>query len=241
MRLYEVASANPADRLVEYIRTNAAQWMQESEKGTYLAYRGLTTRSFPPGNDDLGDSFAEKAFTGIGSKSGRRPLDTSAIRTVAFDAIIKAAGGIATRSNSIFGTGGQASASSYGHLFVLIPLGTYNYTWSPAHRDWTTTFGVDSIMRMVRPEFRDAIKTMGHWDLNKMTHNDARSSSNYKTMIEILSDPASYEPSVVRQKIIADKNTWSRAVEARHEIMIHCDKVLYVEPNYMKGMIRDFL
>lgn len=247
MRLYEISTIqNSADKLAIFIRANAQDWLRESNGGTFQAYRGLTTRSLPPANNDL-DGILEPdvlagaaAFTGVGAKVNRRPLDTSAMRTAAFNGMIRAVGGVADRSNSIFAAGKKAQAASYGKPYCVIPLGPFHYTWSPVHHDWTTSFSVENILPLLLPEVQPLVRNMGHWDLSGMTQTPPFASKAYEAMIAALIDPKSYDKAKVSQKITVDTG-WVNAVRLQKEIMIHCPKVLYVDPDFMRQHFEDLL
>lgn len=231
MKLYEIG--NGSSKLAEFIYKNAKPWLDESKKGAYRSYRGLTMRSAPGANADLEHTGLDYslAFTGPAFKKDRRPLDTSAMRHAAFNGMIAAVGGVANRSNSIFTSGSATQASAYGNVYVAIPLGLFYYTWSPVHRDWTTTFTTDTIRECLHLPQRQATLGMDHWDLSKMQSVPSGVSEAYDEMIKVLSNPSSYDRDKVARYIRADEG-WRIATEAQKEIMITGHKVLYVEHRY---------
>lgn len=110
------------DALSQFLQAHCRPWMKQ-----FAGERGLLYRC---GKVDRGD------WTTINVRQDRRPLDSPHALHDLFNEMFTAAGIAANRSNSLFTSGGlssgASSASSYGsHCFVVVPIGEFDFTWSP--------------------------------------------------------------------------------------------------------------
>ena len=112
---------NRGKTLVDYINKNCSQWYQES-KGKPL-YRGFDSTG-------INLAFTKKV------RKDRNPKDSKKRDHIAFNMLIKQCGKVANRSNALFASGDQYVASEYGKVYVIFPIGNYNYTWHTQHDDW---------------------------------------------------------------------------------------------------------
>lgn len=92
---------------------------------TSILYRGI--------NGDVGLNF--KGYSIKPVRQDRKPMHTSnwmhGVLVSAFDE----SGFKANRDNSIFCTGDESFASQFGTVYAVIPIGNYDYTWSPIVQD----------------------------------------------------------------------------------------------------------
>jgi hypothetical protein len=132
------AAIAAANKIATFIRTKCKPWLAASKNGSITIYRGISDRG--------GLAFTKK------TREDRRPKDTGAARHQAFNAAIAAAGGVANRSNSLFSSSDDDVAMQYGTAYVLIPVGNFNYTWSPNWDDWTGSAEMSDLAELLAPK-----------------------------------------------------------------------------------------
>lgn len=131
MRLSEIAPAEQdPTKLVEFVKENCQPWLQILGNNKPF-YRGIKKTEPFELNDDSRMEMVEP----------RDPRDSSRAATEVFNDAIKLAGGVADRTNSRFITSSYTTASSYAggnseYVYVAIPVGPFNYTWSEELIDW---------------------------------------------------------------------------------------------------------
>lgn len=253
-------------RIANFIKKNAQPWLSQVNPTKFVLYRGLTHH-------------ADKAAFIQAMPADRRPRDTDSVRHRAFNAMIKAAGGYANRSNAIFAIRTDDKASSYGEVYVVVPLGKFRYTYSPEWDDWTAIApdgltgstadpggfvellgpaAISKILVLTMPglirnkniDLSHLKRYLGNIDIADPKQIEAKRSravkliqdydseligdykgpwmGNFpKPIAELLFDPASYEPKIIRKHIRADRDLGLLPVEA--EIMIAAPRVLHVE------------
>ncbi len=135
------AAIRAAAKVATFMKGKCQPWLKASKNGTLIVYRGISDRG--------GLAFTKK------TREDREPKDTENDRHKAFDAAITAAGGVANRTNSLFCSANKARASIYGKVYVLIPVGLFNYTWSPEWSDWTGDAEVDELTKIAKPFEQD--------------------------------------------------------------------------------------
>jgi len=130
----------------ELIKEKCSPWLNATDYGEQTFYRGI--------------QFNPKANVLIRPvRTDRKPLDTEPKFHDIANALIAAAGGTANRSNSIFITSSLGMASSYGmYTVVILPVGDFNYTWSPQWQDWYGALGLPSFMKTAAVFLKDNIK-----------------------------------------------------------------------------------
>lgn len=74
-------------------------------------------------------------------RSNREPKDSGLYHQDFYNAAIDAAGGTANRSNSIFVSGDMVHARKYGEVYVVFPMGDFNYTYHMGLKDWYDKLG----------------------------------------------------------------------------------------------------
>ena len=102
--------------VIDYINTHCKPYL--SENPNFLStplYRGMNESS-------------EILIKNI--RSDRTPLDSTPFYHKIFTDGFKDAGIIANRDNSIFCTGDSSAASRYGNVYVIFPIGNFEYSYS---------------------------------------------------------------------------------------------------------------
>lgn len=197
-----------AKRIAKYIKKNAKPWLAASNNGRMIFYRG--TKAQAPNV-----SFAYVRAI----RPDRRPMDTSSERHSMFDAAIKAAGGIANRSNSAFATANEELATEYGNAYVFIPLGKFHYTFSPLWDDWTQDTDISDFEACLKKSLR--------------TKSDLDWDSKFE-------DPNSYDPKLIKRLIKTDRDL-KTAFTLESEVMFSAPMGLYVDRGIYKRAVLPIL
>jgi len=132
------AAVAAAQKIAMFAKKNCAPWLAATKNGSQYVYRGISDRG--------GLAFTKK------TREDRRPKDTGKVRHDAFNAAITAAGGIANRSNSLFCTSSKGTAGEYGRIYVLLPVGKFNYTWGAEWEDWTAEAEIGDLQDLLVPK-----------------------------------------------------------------------------------------
>ena len=216
-----------AEKLATYIKQHAKKWLSLSNNGELVVYRG--TRSSPP--PASGPRKPEPYFI-KDTKIDRPPRDTALDVHLAYNAMIKAVGGIANRNNSIFVSGNKPTAQAYGVTYVLIPLGEFHWTWSPEWDDWTFDVRTDNLGKLLRPD----LVTKQTQDLGKFLSGEYDNSTDRGGEIINYTDPNNYNRRVLKDKILVDKDM-HKAIQSGHEIMINASSGMYIDPDIYQKVI----
>jgi hypothetical protein len=155
------------------------------------------------GRSDKGDLF-------IGTvRQDRKPRNTDKERHSIADTLFLKHFGFKARSNAVFVTGSEMEASYYGTSYMVFPMGSYQFVWSPQVRDFTMAIDDFSVWRPV-----------GIKDTMMVTiHGKAYTDS-----------PAYIEKSLDRW--ISDKykkDSIINAIKSGNEVMLHCDQYVAVK------------
>lgn len=191
-----------AIKIADFIKKNCQPWLAATEHIEPVLYRGVEAA----GKIRLPQSFIKP------TRTDRKPMTTDPNRNDIFNMLIGVVGGKANRNNSIFCTSDASEARMYGPVFVVMPIGNFNYTWSPEWFDWTLS----------------------------MTRNDAIRLSKGGAPPEGLVNPEYWDPELVHNLIKADEGL-EEAIRRKHEIMISCGSALYVGPNFYKTKVLPLL
>lgn len=125
MRLFEIDVSKGSvygKQLIETIKTDCKPWLQETNDGALKVYRGV------PKTLDI--------VTKRRVRRRRRPRDSAPEWHKLFNGLIKEKGLVANRTNSIFVSGEPEQVYEYGEVFVILPVGNFNYTWHKEIDDW---------------------------------------------------------------------------------------------------------
>ena len=230
-----------AARVKTYIDKNCQPWLRKS--GGRIVYRGMGVLSLT-------------AFTRA-VRSRRKPVDSGATTHRLMNMMIQQVGGVANRSNSAFVTSDYHEAGSYGSAYIAMPVGNFNYTWSPVWTDWQQAFDEDDawediidykkLRKLFTPQqwaqqHREYLDRFRWAEYNKRefvqdaTHrmfHEILNTSSPTTTIQYI------DPGQVKKLIVVDKNL-SQAIEHKCEIMIHCEKMLYIDEDFLQQVSEEY-
>jgi hypothetical protein len=203
------------DKVVGYIEDNCRPWLEAAEGR--VVYRGVK---------HAGLAFTRKV------RQDRIPHDSSEEMHDLFNGLISLVGGVANRTNSAFTTAVEEEAMTYGDAYVAIPVGPFNYTWSPSWSDWFTDLvsndeGTGLLVAMLDYDRKQELAN---------THIDTYDEVSFKTII----NPANYDPEKVQRHIYADRRL-KDAIDSGHEIMIACDTMLYIDSDFYRSRVRKYV
>ena len=129
MRIDEITQS-PDEKVIEFITQHCKPYLDEVDGiskalGDLALYRGVSMFKFDEG---------EYARI-VPVNQNRRPTNTSAVAHQAVDDWFQAKFGIRFRQSSVFCTGNLGDAQSYagtsGTTAIVMPVGDYDYCWSP--------------------------------------------------------------------------------------------------------------
>jgi hypothetical protein len=120
MRIREILSENAG--VMNILQRDCAKWLKESQGAP--VFRGINNAQW------------EEPIKKFICPWDRQPRNTNRDFHRAADAWFMKHTGIEFRSNSFFTTGSAEDANSYGDLFILLPIGDYDYCWSPVIGDF---------------------------------------------------------------------------------------------------------
>lgn len=109
------------EELAEFIKRECSQWM--NQVGDAAVYRGHGVKQRVDTITDLVHILTVR--------SDRRPRDSTVENHDSMNAEIAERGLTANRNNSVFVTGALRIANKYGNLYIAIPIGDFQFTWSP--------------------------------------------------------------------------------------------------------------
>jgi len=157
------------------------EWLPIYKKQHDFLYRGMEAKDFGIKN----------------VRKNRKPMSTSRYAHTMLNKVFKDKFGWYARSNSIFCTGSDDDAGTYGDLYVIFPIGKYKYLWSPKIEDLTISIY----------QFGDIVQT----------------GTNYTDMFnkELIKD----NENTVEKLIKTYKTTnLDKALESNNEIMINAHR-----------------
>lgn len=253
-----------AQRVVDYMKKNAAPWMAQTKNGVLQVYRGV---------DDSGLGYTYTFTQNI--RQDRRPKDTDKKRHQEFNQAIASVGGVANRSNAAFVSGDYNQAEPYGSVYVFVPLGDFHYTWSPEYADWTQDFETDELdLLKIRADYRKDPKALayvkqriqGAYDdaLIKAKQGNSSNKKYWNQKAQDLLNPksetykasakyyledyteevggvsAEFDPKKVSREIYVDRDL-ARAIKSGHEIMLHAVTGLYIDHDFYQDAVLPLL
>lgn len=247
-----------ATLIADYIKTNCRKWLDETNNGQYVFYRGMQE------NYSKYLAFIKRVRT------DREPKDSLPIGHDAYNAMIEAVGGVANRTNSIFVTSVYGKARQYGvpggQVSVAFPIGDYSYTWSTAWDDWNieTTEQLESMIGQYMYHMTDIRAEAEYWweeEINKLedkavnakTENEREQiekeldylqtqhgkdafieehiEEEDESIYEMFTDANNYKKEALSKILMVDRGL-TQAAKTNHEVMINCDNVLYIEHGF---------
>lgn len=125
-----------AKKVIQIIQTQCDPFVSQLDGFDRVLLRGTT----------LSSSMKSHVAYIRSIRADRRPRTSSQVEHDRFNERIEQAGKVANRSNSLFCTGDIDQAAEYSDsidgnwdqnaIYVVFPIGRFNYTWSPALKDW---------------------------------------------------------------------------------------------------------
>lgn len=192
------------------IKKDCKKYLNEIKDPTkVIAYRGINS------NRDYGFISVKDART------DRLPLDTDKRLSDKIDEWFKHEYGVRFRSEAVFAIGNRTLASHFGTVYIMFPIGDYDYVWSPNYSDITEDFNryFETHAKQYPKEY-DYIFREGPKYIHPKHLNDFMKDGSYyfnKGLVEALTKYKS------------------------NEIMIRCKKYYLVYANYVNGAQGYFL
>lgn len=117
-RLFEAAETDQhsIQRAVDWLEEHGREWLAEAGTSQALRWQRRKSRR----NWELKTVHQD-----------RNPSAMEVAEQQAANEVIAQSNLVANRSNSLFCAGGVNDAFDDGHIMVLVPMGPFNYTWSP--------------------------------------------------------------------------------------------------------------
>ncbi len=210
--------------VTEWMIKNCQPWIEAHNSQLTLAYRGLR------GNQDV-------VLPSKGEyRTNRVPTDSPKILHRLFDIAIEEANLVANRSNSIFITGEKDFAKKYGAVYVVFPIGEFNYSWSPHAKDWfmayhnarvddfvtvesLSKFTYDWFLQLAKqdPEFE---KVLGSWSEDKIVDHFIKYKANVNMLRADDLDAKIIDVKRLIQTVKGDDGTLWQALRSGNEIML---------------------
>lgn len=204
-----INSRNPQE-LADLIKRDCKKWLNEvSDISEYKIFRGTNSIMKRP------ESILYKKDV----RKNRQPKDTSKAVHDIFDEYFEKNFGWKMRSESLFVTGDESIASEYGYAYMVLPIGDYNYCWSPKVPDLTGYFEYE-VRKRVQNAYNE--KKISDYDAELLIYTNShlpfsvwnidRVSFDYKKLTFQILDDGEY----------TDINL-KRAIKTKNELMIACD------------------
>lgn len=232
----ESVSDKSYDELKSFIGKNCMPFLKEAKY--HILYRGVNTSSGKVSADHTDPIAFIKPV-----RQDRIPLNSNKFMTNFFNTMIKDTGLVANRNNAIFCSGDKAVAVTYGKVYAVIPIGQFNYTWSPAADDWflnyhtlRRVFEFKERYQNSRNSVEEVYRMIRHYisDTERGSIEDVLALPKQKqdewvdTVLNKLIDRVIEEEPL---ELEGDDGTLTKAIISGHEIMIKCDEVLYIDPS----------
>lgn len=142
----EQQKADMYKTIAQAMLRRAKDYIGEVGKPLKLCYRGYERFDGEPFQRDY--------------REDRQPKDSGKAITELFNIAIDSEGGTANRGNAIFVSGNARTASIYGEVYVVLPMGDFNYTWHEFIDDWYNTY--DSVSARGEQDWEGALELIGY-------------------------------------------------------------------------------
>jgi len=145
----EQQKADMYKTIAKAMMRRATAYFAQVGKPIKLAYRGYERFDGEPFQRDFRDD--------------RQPKDSSKAVTALFNLAIESKSGTgptADRNNSIFVSGSSRTASIYGEVYVVFPMGPFAYTWHELIDDWYNTY--DSVSARQEIDWEGVVQVLGY-------------------------------------------------------------------------------
>lgn len=197
-------------KFFDVIKENCKQYLAEIKDPTkVIAYRGIRDRG-------------DHGFISVkDTRTNRQPLDTNKGLSAKIDEWFKREYGIRFRSSANFAAGDSNIAGKFGDVYIMFPIGDYDYVWSPNYSDITEDFQQYVEMHAKQyPEEYNYIFKEGVKYIHPKHLNDFMKDGHYKFNTGLVD-------ALTKHK--------------RNEIMIHCKKYYLVYAGFTNGAQEYFL
>lgn len=219
--------------LVRFIKANCTKYLAESAGA--LLYRGTNKP-------------VEVAAI-VSTRRDRRPTASTKEEHEVMNLAIQKAGKTANRTNSAFTTGAKNIARRYGSVSVVIPVGDFNYTWSPMASDW---YAYNVNFHAFRRFAEKALRGVSFHEAGNATFMTYRHINEllpylqklYDLVIETKEIPADDELKEILSDFIVslfnihgDDSTLNAAIRSGQEVMISCEEYILVDIGIYESLI----
>lgn len=141
---------SPQTSIVEYVRSNCEKWTAETTRPFYRGIRKFVPLTVPfPGVYGTDASIWK-------TQQDRKPMTSESWFHDKLNDALYQHFGTKYRSSSTFVTPFKDTAGIYGEVFVMIPIGEYEYLWSPIVSDATFDLQDIHIAGFLYAPFRQA-------------------------------------------------------------------------------------
>jgi len=218
MRIFEIQGGNAVpvsirsledpEKVYELLRMSCEPWYQATKGFDDLAFRGLSYGGL------------KNCVFMQSVRADRKPKDTGDQLQDVFNAMLKAAGAQANRSNSIFVSSDPNFAGEFGTAYVAFPAGQFSYTWLLPYQD-ATHLAMHEIIKCLKDPAMEKIHNRGAIHTLHSSTND----------FELMQNADNYDPTKVKSIWAVNKNLHN-ALTLGHELMISCETVMYVPVDF---------
>ena len=140
---------------------------------------------------------------------GREPADSSEIMHQIADDWFYDNTGIRFRSNSIFCSGRMNDADDYGIVTIMIPIGNFDFCWSPTVHDMFGAF--DELVDW-------------WWLDDEYDGDDDEDSDEYNNSLSSATDKLTSALRAAKYQFNSSIAGFRKGISSGNEMMIHCDE-----------------
>jgi hypothetical protein len=244
------------EKIAEIIKNDCQPWLKKS--GGFQVFRGINNRDdfIRPVDGEQGQKSFHDMYIGAVRKN-RQPKDSPVWLHEALNDYFMKKVGLPLRSTSLFCVRSSASASNYGSVYAVFPIGDFNYSWSKLVTDPTHTFCLGPYQEEVLPEAGPGLNDMieKQFKLFAKKHSLLTRNGNEITNVQDLIDEDLLSSSRASdawiqfaKEFIANNDLWlfnsglktalTNDEYEYHEIMIVCDKYYLVKFDIVDDVMR---
>lgn len=215
MKLHELTSPSP--EFFKQLVNDCQPFLNDIGKNNFdsqILWRGMSK---------------SKGSAGIANvNKNRKPLDTDISIHNIFDEWLFNTFGIKARSETVFCTGSEFTATGYGTAYAIFPVGEYKFIYSNKTEASDLMTYVDSYI-LDTDDWKDSgITDIPHQDKRIAAADDFYSdwaSKNKHIIIDLLKQ-ANFK---------MDSTGIKKAIDSKNEIMLYCDKYYYLNSDTLFG------
>jgi len=207
----QIESPEKVAQFFEYVKQNCGPFLKSiggiKNLNSYILYHGTFTKLNPA--------------VILKVRKDREPVDTPLETQELIDDWFERASGIRFRESSIFAVGKHGSAIAYGNVAALMPIGNFNYAWSPIYDDLTGK--LEAFLE------RKMTKRQVDYD------DDDTIISGGAGMFFVRSDVTNpeYINEFMNRGDFRINHGMIDAIQSHKEIMLDCDRVIVVSDNWL--------